>query len=151
MSKSDACDVTYHSRNFELETSSRKKWVNDDDEMWLNTLSPPRTHAGLGRLGAIKTKSSHLWKCEEPHLQSGIARDCILFHLMGSTLVLHMVNVYEVEISNLTPILSCQQMIIWQWTFLQIGATLEPSLVIFKQKLHTSRCFHGGSYKKYWV
>ena len=30
MSKSDACDVTYHSRNFELETSSRKKCVNDD-------------------------------------------------------------------------------------------------------------------------
>ena len=40
----------YHSRNIELETSSRKKCMNDDDETWLNTLSPPRTHAGLSLL-----------------------------------------------------------------------------------------------------
>ena len=32
MSKSDAYDVTFASRNFELETSSRKKCVNDVDE-----------------------------------------------------------------------------------------------------------------------
>ena len=33
MSRSDANDVTYHSRNFELETSSRKKCVDDVDKM----------------------------------------------------------------------------------------------------------------------